>query len=349
MCQHIQQKQNTWYYRRRVPEDVRTLHRHRTTGKVQTQLFFSLKTMDKREAARLADIETRRLDALWKHHREGGSVASPDVSLARLKAAGLSPGDGMRYSDLNPVYEFVDDIRGRFEPGEYRPQLSEQDQLTIDILNGKPVPKTLSDAKEMHFELGKGPKNKVGQDQFERAWGLLEDIAGNKRLDELSRADGNEYVQRLHQRGVGAETINRYLSQVRPVITTGIFEFELTCRNPFERLTIPNAGEGPRMARLPYSADQLCQIQDRCCEVDDPRRWLIAMLSDTGARLSEALGMEQADVFLNETIPFVWIRENKTRGLKTKQSDRRVPLVGQALWAVSRAMSSKGPDVAPCS
>lgn len=80
MCKHIQLMKNTWYFRRRVPEDVRSLHRHPITKKPQDVLFFSLKTMDKTEAARLADAHTRRQDALWRSHRQGtGAEADPLV------------------------------------------------------------------------------------------------------------------------------------------------------------------------------------------------------------------------------------------------------------------------------
>ncbi|WP_404830307.1 DUF6538 domain-containing protein [Sedimentimonas flavescens] len=83
MCKHIQLKDNTWYYRRRVPKDVLRLHHKRGT------LFFSLKTTDKQQACRMADAETRRLDSLWKAHREGvtGKVMSEQL--------GLRPGRGL--------------------------------------------------------------------------------------------------------------------------------------------------------------------------------------------------------------------------------------------------------------
>ena len=39
-------------------------------------------------------------------------------------------------------------------------------------------------------------------------------------------------------------------------------------------------------------------------KVNDPNRWLIALLSDTGMRLSEALGLKIDDIKLNEEIPY---------------------------------------------
>ncbi|WP_230801812.1 tyrosine-type recombinase/integrase [Seohaeicola saemankumensis] len=233
-------------------------------------------------------------------------------------------------------------IIGTHEPHEPPPVVSAQDKLTLDILYGAPVPKLLSDAKDKHFALGKGPKGKVAKDQFERAWGLLLEITGDISLDHLKREHGNEFVNRLMKRGVGAETIKRYLSQVRPVITTGILEFELNRTNPFERLTIPNADEAQRKPRKPFSNDQLQAIQAVCRAVNDERRWVIAMLSDTMARLAEIVGLKKQDVYLDADVPHIVIRPNELRRLKNKNSARVVPLVGAALWAAQQAIRTEG-------
>lgn len=45
--------------------------------------------------------------------------------------------------------------------------MSPQDGLTIDILYGQPMPRALSDARETHMALGKGPKGNVAEQQFE--------------------------------------------------------------------------------------------------------------------------------------------------------------------------------------
>ena len=40
-------------------------------------------------------------------------------------------------------------------------------------------------------------------------------------------------------------------------------------------------------------------------KIDDPNRWLIALISDTGMRLSEALGLKVSDIKLDEEIPYL--------------------------------------------
>ena len=90
-------------------------------------------------------------------------------------------------------------------------------------------------------------------------------------------------------------------------------------------------------SRKPIPNDILQLIQKRCMETDDEARWLVALISDTGMRLSEAAGLSKEDVHLDADIPYVEIRPHKWRRLKTKSSIRKLPLVGASLWAARQA------------
>jgi len=61
VARYVEQRGGTYYFRRRIPDDVRPLYPGR-----KGFLFFSLKTSDPMEAARRADEEARRQDALWE-------------------------------------------------------------------------------------------------------------------------------------------------------------------------------------------------------------------------------------------------------------------------------------------
>ena len=61
-----------------------------------------------------------------------------------------------------------------------------------------------------------------------------------------------------------------------------------------------------------------------------------SLISDTGMRLSEAAGLHIEDLRLDEDIPYVDIKPHPWRSLKTKGSQRQVPLVGASLWAAQR-------------
>ena len=69
---------------------------------------------------------------------------------------------------------------------------------------------------------------------------------------------------------------------------------------------------------------------------DDEARWLVALISATGLRLAEAAGLAMRDIYLDEQVPHISIRIHPWRRLKTRSSERVVPLVGASLWAAKR-------------
>ena len=85
---------------------------------------------------------------------------------------------------------------------------------------------------------------------------------------------------------------------------------------------------------------ELRSLQARCRSFDDELRWLLALISDTGLRLSEALGLSGEDVCLDTPHPYVLIEPKPWRRLKTADSERVVPLVGEALWAAQRTTAA---------
>jgi integrase len=77
-----------------------------------------------------------------------------------------------------------------------------------------------------------------------------------------------------------------------------------------------------------------------CQAIDDDIRWLIALISDSGMRLSEAAGLCVSDIQLDTEIPHIKLAEHPWRPLKTPGSTRQIPLVGKSLWAAQRAISN---------
>ena len=56
--------------------------------------------------------------------------------------------------------------------------------------------------------------------------------------------------------------------------------------------------------------------------MNDYMRWLVALLSDTGMRLGEAVGLSVEDFHLNDEIPYIDITPHPWRRLKTKGSEK---------------------------
>ena len=59
------------------------------------------------------------------------------------------------------------------------------------------------------------------------------------------------------------------------------------------------------------------------------------MISDTGMRLSEALGLTWDDVNIDHKYPHIKLKPYPWRSLKTASSSREVPLVGVSYKAMN--------------
>ena len=69
-------------------------------------------------------------------------------------------------------------------------------------------------------------------------------------------------------------------------------------------------------------------------------RWLVTLISDTGMRLIEAAGLKTEDLKLNQEHTHITLKPYPHRSLKTKASDRAIPLVGASLLASKRIVTS---------
>ena len=82
-----------------------------------------------------------------------------------------------------------------------------------------------------------------------------------------------------------------------------------------------------------------------CREYDDDLRWLVALLSDTGMRLGEGVGLLKSDINLNCEIPHINLVPHPWRRLKTKGSQRCIPLIGASLWACERILEHNNDSI----
>ena len=194
---------------------------------------------------------------------------------------------------------------------------------------------TLTEARDAYIKL-KG----VGKDKtFIRGASRNVDVVikhlGDRPIDGYSSADAAALRDAMLGKGLSIASVKRNFSTIRSIINLTISEQGLDCGNAFARTFMP---EEDRQRRLPIPINCIRAIQSDCRNMNDDMRWLVALLSDTGMRLGEAVGLSVEDVHLNDETPLINITPHPWRRLKTKGSERCVPLVGEALWAASRAI-----------
>jgi integrase len=161
------------------------------------------------------------------------------------------------------------------------------------------------------------------------------DHLGDRPIDAYTSADAASLRDKLMDNGLSVSSVKRNFSTIRSIINLTITEQGLDCINAFARTYMP---DDDRKRRLPIPIDCIKSIQADCHDADDDMRWVVALLSDTGMRLGEAVGLATTDINLSDKIPHINITPHPWRRLKTKGSERCIPLLGKALWAASRAI-----------
>ena len=62
---------------------------------------------------------------------------------------------------------------------------------------------------------------------------------------------------------------------------------------------------------------------EECYQIDDDLRWLVALLVDSGMRLSEGVGLIKDDLVFDSEIPYINLTAHPHRSLKTANSRRK--------------------------
>ncbi|MFT4715369.1 MAG: integrase [Paracoccaceae bacterium] len=177
----------------------------------------------------------------------------------------------------------------------------------------------------------------------ERACGYVIDECGDKHLEVYTKADANAFRDALIRRGLAGSSITRVFGTVRAVTNFAASEQGLTLLNPFAGVYYDR--EAGVFDRLSMPSDALASVQKVCRNMDDDMRWLVSMVSDTGMRLAEVAGLLKDDICEDENgYLYVSVRPHPWRRLKTKGSERVVPLEGEALWAARQVLLLDDPS-----
>ena len=193
---------------------------------------------------------------------------------------------------------------------------------------------TLSDALKLYLRLKGVNKGKVFRRGAERNIQSVVGVLSDRHLDEYSSSDAAAYRDYLLKRGLTTNSVKRNFATIRSVINLAIQEHGLDCRNAFSKVYLPDLDDAKK--RKPLPIENIREIQKECMSIDDEARWLVALISDTGMRLSEAAGLHIDDIKLDCEIPHIDLKPHAWRGLKTRGSQRQIPLVGASLWAAKR-------------
>ena len=200
-----------------------------------------------------------------------------------------------------------------------------------DPVKSSDAPK-LSEALLNYCALKGVGKSKLFKTSAERNVGYVIQCLSDRPVDAYSTLDASKFRDWLIDRGLSTASIKRIFATVRAVISLTLREHGIDSRNPFSGTYLP-IDERPKRKTIPIK--DVRRIQRECLKLGDERRLLIALISDTGMRLSEALGLVWDDINLEHDVPHINLQPHPWRPLKTSCSKRLLPLVGVALEAIN--------------
>lgn len=198
---------------------------------------------------------------------------------------------------------------------------------------GESATPLLSDVKALYLKTAGSKRSKRFHDGVERAFKLLMNLKGDKPIASYTRTDANKIRDQLLAKGLAPQSVQRTFTTLSAAFNLTINELDLELRNIFHNFRFGQMNLVRE--RKPFDSDSLRLIQARCKQEDSEMSQLLALISDTGLRLSEAVGLTTDDIVLTDT-PHINLVEHAWRTLKTSTSVRKVPLVGASLWAASK-------------
>ena len=213
---------------------------------------------------------------------------------------------------------------------------------SLKIESGDDSP-TLLDALDLYLKLKGINKDKVFFRTATRNIEYVISVLGNKSIKSYSSSDGAKFRDWLIDKEMCINTVKRVFSSVRSIINIAINEEGLDCNNGFSKTYFPV--DNSTKTRTPIPSDIIKEVQTLCRQKDDEIRWLVALISDTGMRLGEAVGLLKSDIKLDSKIPYIELKPHSWRSLKTKGSERNIPIIGSSLWACKRILESNNDSI----
>ncbi|SHN91538.1 hypothetical protein BHECKSOX_1879 [Bathymodiolus heckerae thiotrophic gill symbiont] len=166
-----------------------------------------------------------------------------------------------------------------------------------------------------------------------RAVKLFTDKFGDRPPHEYSRSDINELIRYRLYSSIATGTIERNFNALNAMINKVNTEYEIDEVHRFSKPNIPKKGEDKK-ERKDFSIEQIALLRLKLSKTAGVADTLVKIMLDTGMRVSEVVGLASNDVFLDVDTPYIVLHKSTFRRLKTKSSERVIPLVGSALEAI---------------
>lgn len=351
--QYLKQKRGVWYYYRRVPIEYSRLD-------PRGRISISLKTKSVEVAKMRRDGHAQADEAFWQEQAMLMLSATPgdricfEAAEQRYKAAvGLAMAQGFVYKPVAQIAAGpLEDIIARLKATDAYVEPTER--KTEALLGGAPEPSEnirVSQVLELFFtkiafddvynksEAQKKSWRKTKETSVKYFIEVIGDIPFDKITREIAIEYRDWWLDKMkpedpEQKPVKPNTVNRHIGNMKSLWDRyHAYIGQPEAANPFKGFFFKGKSGGKR---LPFKNEWVREKILVPGVLDYIHHELLAAIYigiETGARLSEIVCLEKADIRLNADVPHIYIRPKTNRQLKTPDSERKIPLIGVALPA----------------
>ncbi|MDN5201494.1 tyrosine-type recombinase/integrase [Fulvivirgaceae bacterium BMA10] len=327
---------NGWYvYNRRVPDFLKTFD-------PRQRVRIALNTKCKATAMKKLTVLNDEVEGYWKDLIKLKQTHTKDkfkalVNTARRLGFTYVPSSKLVDIPLNDLLERIFAVKhGLNEP-----------DLVKAVLGDKERPDTLlSDCLDKFWNYSKPALLNKNADQ-QRKWknprikavkNFITSVE-DKPITEITNLDlirfRDWWLERMRQENIKANTINKDFTHLKSVLETVCTheQLDIDIDGIFKKIHIK---EEDRETRQPY---ETTFIQNEILNsetlkgLEEEAKYILQVCINTGARPIELVNLIAEDIHLDAPVPYIHIRPRKGYSLKTKESKRKLPLVGTALEA----------------
>lgn len=266
-----------------------------------------------------------------------------------LKRWGLAANSVHNDQTLEEVF-----IGTLYDKDEKGIEISSTELRAAELLAYKPKDKTdilLSEMPAHYLSDHEKPTEDLAGELERTTRFLIDSIGSDIRYKDLTREHIKEFRDYLTTvKGNKTGTVKRRIDTLKPMFRICAKDLGIKIENPAEDIRIRNLGKDAKK-RLSFTDQELESINLKLDLKTDIHLAIRVLLESTG-RLNEIIGLEVADLYLNEPLPYIAIRPNSNRkneGLKNELTERNVPIVNpETLAALKEWLKEiKGKDLFP--
>lgn len=346
----------TIYYRRRIPKDLAIYYD-------TSHIVRSTKASDKAEAI----IPMIRIDGVveqeWKVLRgefSGNNLDKAKDSLSRNANYDLES-DTEYYDGAKSEYI---DVQFDKLPPEVTYQIEVQTQNDRNFDRSKAMKEAFKKYLDPHIyrsiEIISSGKVELLASEYVDAYAKLKDLNkvlkpykdSKKAFDRMlaylgdlqphlyKKININAYINSLLASGLSTATVQKNFNLLNAAFNLVNEQYEIDFKHRFSKPNIPHNGDDKK-ERIDFTSEEIATLKATLKDSTNTTDHIIMIAMDTAMRVSEVVGLAVNDIHLEAETPYLLVRRNIYRPLKTKNSKRTIPLTEYALDAV-RSITQSG-------